>query len=151
VKCGNCQSQQFNSTDSATYRTTGESFGVEYGSGTVSGVLAQENVNIAGTSVIGQYFGAVNHESDDFFGNPNSGVLGMSPPRSCETTMEADHLTGMAFGSISTSGKPTYFENLMNSKAVNNPLFGFHMTRRQVTGSQVSSIILCVPSYKTRD
>ena len=111
MKCGNCQSQQFNSSDSASYRQTSQSFGVEYGSGTVSGVLAQENVNIAGTSVIGQYFGAVNQESEDFFGNPNSGVL------------------GMAFGSIATSGKPTYFENLMNNKAVNNPLFGFHLAQ----------------------
>jgi hypothetical protein len=120
VNCGNCQSKQFKSTDSPTYRTNGESFAVEYGSGSVSGVLAQENVRIAGTNVVGQYFGAVNQESEDFFGNPNSGVL------------------GMAFGSIATSGKPTYFENLINSKAVNNPLFGFHMTRRQVDGSQVS-------------
>lgn len=43
----------------------------------------------------------------------------------------------MAFGSISTSGKPTYFENLMNSKAVPDDLFGFHMARRQVTGSEL--------------
>jgi cathepsin D len=76
VDCGNCQSQQFNASQSATYRTTGDSFGVEYGSGTVSGVLAQEDVTIADTSVVGQYFGAVNEESEDFFSNPNSGVLG---------------------------------------------------------------------------
>jgi hypothetical protein len=119
VNCGNCQSKQFKSTQSPTYRTTGEKFAVEYGSGSVSGVLAQENVKIAGTSVNGQYFGAVNQESEDFFGNPNSGVL------------------GMAFGSIATSNKPTYFENLINNKAVNNPLFGFHMTRKQVDGSQL--------------
>lgn len=68
---------------------------------------------------MGQYFGAVNHESDDFFGNPNSGVL------------------GMAFGAIATSNKPTYFENLINNKALNNPYFGFHMTRKQVDGSQL--------------
>jgi hypothetical protein len=43
----------------------------------------------------------------------------------------------MAFGSIATSNKPTYFENLINNKAVNNPLFGFHMTRKQVDGSQL--------------
>jgi hypothetical protein len=120
VNCGNCQSKQFKSSDSPTYRTNGDSFAVEYGSGSVSGVLAQDNVKIAGTSVMGQYFGAVNKESEDFFGNPNSGVL------------------GMAFGSIATSGKPTYFENLISNKAVNNPLFGFHMTRKQVDGSQVS-------------
>ena len=31
---------------------------------------------IANTVVKGQYFGAVNSESDDFYSNPNSGVIG---------------------------------------------------------------------------
>jgi hypothetical protein len=119
VNCQNCQSKQFQASKSPTYKSTGQKFSVEYGSGSVSGVLAQENVKIAGTSVMGQYFGAVNQESDDFFGNPNSGVL------------------GMAFGAIATSNKPTYFENLMSSKAVSNPLFGFHLTRKQASGSSL--------------
>lgn len=145
VNCGNCQSQQFNASSSATYRTTGDSFAVEYGSGTVSGILAQEDINIADTSVIGQYFGAVNQESEDFLNNPNSGILG-TPSLNLNLTAlhEATGLTetGMAFGSISTSGKPTYFENLMSSKAVPDNLFGFHLARRQVTGSQ-----LCLGCY----
>ncbi|WWC64845.1 uncharacterized protein I303_107459 [Kwoniella dejecticola CBS 10117] len=124
VGCGNCQSGQFDSSRSSSYRSTSQSFAVQYGSGSVSGQLAQENVGVANTLVQGQYFGAVSDESSDFQGNPNSGVM------------------GMAFSSISSSGKSTYFENLINNKAVNAPLFGFHLTRRQAQGSQ-----LCIGCY----
>lgn len=48
----------------------------------------------------------------------------------------------MAFSSISSSGKPTYFENLMSNKAVAAPYFGFHLARRQSSGSQ-----LCIGCY----
>ena len=51
----------------------------------MSGVLAQENVNIANTMVPGQYFGAVNSESDDFYSNPNSGVIGERSPARLKT------------------------------------------------------------------
>ncbi|OCF30926.1 hypothetical protein I316_07452 [Kwoniella heveanensis BCC8398] len=124
VKCSNCQTQQFDSSRSSTFRSTGQSFSVEYGSGSVSGVLAQETVSLANTQISGQYFGAVSSESSDFQGNPNSGVL------------------GMAFSSISSSGKATYFENLISTKSVSSPLFGFHLTRRQAQGSQ-----LCIGCY----
>ncbi|WVQ94938.1 hypothetical protein IAU59_002027 [Kwoniella sp. CBS 9459] len=124
VKCSNCQTPQFDSSRSSTYKPSGQSFSVEYGSGSVSGVLAQETVSLANTQISGQYFGAVSSESSDFQGNPNSGVL------------------GMAFSAISSSGKPTYFENLISTKSVSSPLFGFHLTRRQAQGSQ-----LCIGCY----
>ncbi|KAK8853436.1 hypothetical protein IAR55_004142 [Kwoniella newhampshirensis] len=119
VSCSNCNSKQFDSSKSSTYTTKGEAFDVEYGSGQVSGVLARDTVSIANTAITGQYFGAVSSESDDFHGNPNSGVI------------------GMAFSSISSSGKPTYFENLISTKSVTSPLFSFHLSRRQATGSQL--------------
>nr|XP_031860383.1 uncharacterized protein CI109_004273 [Kwoniella shandongensis]KAA5527455.1 hypothetical protein CI109_004273 [Kwoniella shandongensis] len=128
VRCSNCNSKQFDASKSSTYTTKGNSFDVEYGSGQVSGVLAQETVGLANTAINGQYFGAVSSESDDFHGNPNSGVM------------------GMAFSSISSSGKPTYFENLISTKSVPSPLFSFHLTRRQPTGSQLC--IGCTDSSK---
>ncbi|ORY31594.1 aspartic peptidase domain-containing protein [Naematelia encephala] len=124
VNCGSCNTQQFDASKSSTYRTNGDSFSVEYGSGSVSGILAQESVQVANTAVVGQYFGAVNSESDDFASNPNSGVI------------------GMGFSSISSSGKPTYFENLIANKAVSNSYFGFHLARRQAQGSAV-----CIGCY----
>lgn len=51
----------------------------------------------------------------------------------------------MAFSSVSSTGKATYFENLMNAKAVSQPLFGFHLTRKQATGSTVSTLSHTTP------
>ncbi|KAK4684688.1 hypothetical protein P7C73_g5480, partial [Tremellales sp. Uapishka_1] len=124
ANCSGCQSTQFNPSASSSYVPNGDAFEVQYGSGSVSGVVAQESVSIAGTAVAGQYFGAVNNESDDFLSNPNSGVI------------------GMGFSSISSMGKATYFENLISNKAVAAPMFGFHLTRKQTTGSQ-----LCIGCY----
>ncbi|WWC72253.1 uncharacterized protein I206_106215 [Kwoniella pini CBS 10737] len=124
VNCNNCQSKQFDSSKSSTYKTSSNDFSVQYGSGSVSGKLSQDNVQVGNTQVLNQYFGSVNSESSDFQGNPNSGVM------------------GMAFSSISSSGKSTYFENLINNNNVNSPLFGFHLIRRQSQGSQ-----LCIGCY----
>ena len=46
------------------------------GTGSVSGTLAQDGMSLAGIPISGQYFGAVTQESQDFDGNPNSGVMG---------------------------------------------------------------------------
>ena len=52
----------------------------------------------------------------------------------------------MAFSSISSSGKPTYFENLISSKSIPSQMFGFHLTRRQESGSTLC--IGCLDSSK---
>ncbi len=49
----------------------------------------------------------------------------------------------MAFSSISSTGKATYFENLMSNKGIATSYFGVHLARRQPSGSSVSS-----PSYR---
>lgn len=89
------------------------------GSGSVSGTLAQDRVAIGSLVVDGQYFGAVNEESQDFADSPNDGLI------------------GMAFSSIASSGQPTFFENLISSNKVAAPLFSVHLTRGQSRGSQM--------------
>lgn len=126
VNCGNCQAQQFDASKSITYSNTGQSFDVQYGSGDVHGTLATDTVSLASTTVSTQYFGAVSSVSDDFNSNPNSGIM------------------GMAFSAISSSGKPTYFENLISNKQINNPLFGVYLTRRQSSGSSVGFHLLVI-------
>ncbi|EIW72117.1 hypothetical protein TREMEDRAFT_25265 [Tremella mesenterica DSM 1558] len=126
VNCSDCSAAQFDATKSSTYVSTGDSFSVQYGSGSVTGTLAQESVALAGLPVQGQYFGAVSSESDDFQSNPNSGVL------------------GMAFSSIANSGEPTIFENLVKTGKVSNSYFGFHLARRQASGSE-----LCIGCYNS--
>ncbi|ORX40467.1 aspartic peptidase domain-containing protein [Kockovaella imperatae] len=128
VDCDECTSEQFDADNSQSYSNTGEDFSIQYGTGSVSGTLAQDSVSIGGSSVRGQYFGAVDQESDDFDGNPNSGVM------------------GMAFSSISSSGEQTFFENLISNNAVSSPMFGFHLTRKQASGSTLC--LGCVDTSK---
>ncbi|KAG8983794.1 hypothetical protein FRB90_005765, partial [Tulasnella sp. 427] len=95
VNCPDCPHPGYNADGSTTYKETGEDFSVQYGTGQVSGVLAQDRVSVGTLVVDNQYFGAVDQESDDFNDEPNDGLI------------------GMAFSSVATSGQPTFFENLI--------------------------------------
>ncbi|KAG8988579.1 hypothetical protein FRB90_002676 [Tulasnella sp. 427] len=124
VNCPDCPHPGYNADGSTTYKDTGEDFSVQYGTGQVSGVLAQDRVAVGTLVVDNQYFGAVDQESDDFNDEPNDGLI------------------GMAFSSVATSGQPTFFENLIKLNKVAAPLFSLHLTRHKSTGST-----LCLGCY----
>ena len=48
----------------------------------------------------------------------------------------------MAFSTIASSGKPTFFENLLTANKVAAPIFSVHLARHQATGSE-----LCLGCY----
>ncbi|KAG8952196.1 hypothetical protein FRC04_004903 [Tulasnella sp. 424] len=124
VGCENCPHPGYQADRSSTYRETGDDFSVQYGTGEVSGVLAQDRVSVGSLVVENQYFGAVNQESNDFDNSPCDGLI------------------GMAFSSVATSGQPTFFENLIKANKVAAPIFSLHLTRHQSTGST-----LCLGCY----
>lgn len=76
-------------------------------------------ISLAGLKYPNQTLGLAQVESHDFDGLPMDGIM------------------GAAFGSISTSGQPTVFENLMSSGQVLAPFFSVHMSRASRTGSEV--------------
>ncbi|KAJ7132811.1 aspartic peptidase domain-containing protein [Mycena crocata] len=129
VNCSECVNKQFEDTKSSTRKTSDENFSVLYGSGEVSGTLMQDVVSIAGLQVRDQFFGAVTQVSDDFNGMPNDGLI------------------GMAFGTIAQSGKPTYFETLIERDMIPSPLFSVYLSRKQEIGS--SLCLGCIDSLKT--
>lgn len=90
------------------------------GSGWAEGLVARDSVTIKNLAAERQYFGAVNNVSGEFRGSPASGVL------------------GLAFGSISTMGEPTFFEELLESNQLASPLFSVYLTRGKKSGSEVS-------------
>lgn len=93
------------------------------GTGKVSGTLASDFVSVGSSDLrVQTYFGAVSEVSDDLNDSPSSGIH------------------GMAFGSISSSGKPTFFENLIAAGKLESPLFSVHTTRNQESGSQVRPV-----------
>jgi hypothetical protein len=72
-----------------------------------------------GLTVQNQSFIAVSSESSDFRDEPNDGLI------------------GMAFSSIAESRMPTFFENLIQTRAVTKPEFSLHLARGFVSGSEV--------------
>ncbi|KZV64006.1 Asp-domain-containing protein [Peniophora sp. CONT] len=126
--CRRCKGRQFDARRSSTFRSSNDRFSVTYGSGRVSGTLVRDVVSFGDLSVSSQAFGAVSDESGDFSENPNDGLI------------------GMAFGTIAESHAPTFFENLINRHAVRSPLFGIHLERGRVVGSEMC--LGCIDSNK---
>lgn len=62
----------------------------------------------------------MNVVSDEFGSEPNDGLM------------------GMGFGTIASSKKPTFFENLLLTHAIETPIFSVHLERGKEDGSQVS-------------
>ncbi|KAG1809396.1 aspartic peptidase domain-containing protein [Suillus subaureus] len=119
--CDDCASPQFNAAASSTYRNTGNVFNVNYdGISYAEGTLAYDTIGMGGLKVNNQYFGAVTDVSSNFNTDPISGCLGLS------------------FSSIATSGKPTFFENLIMQEKVEAPFFSVHLTRGKASGSKIT-------------
>ncbi|EJD46139.1 acid protease [Auricularia subglabra TFB-10046 SS5] len=131
--CRDCTSAQFQPSKSKTFKKTTQKFSIQYGSGSASGTLGHDTVTIAGLTVSDQYFGLVDKPSSDFLGTPSSGLI------------------GMAFSSIASSKKPTFFENLMMGNKGMSPFFSVYLTRTS-TGAKGSQVCLgCYDRSKVAD
>ena len=136
-RCGN--HKQFNSRASTTFVDRGQKIQLTYvgfpcflidlnplfpqGSGQADGDLAQDVVSMQGLTVLNQSFVAVSSESSDFIDEPTDGLI------------------GMGFSSISFSKKPTFFENLIQSRTIAKPEFSLHLARNR-DGSEVGLNVL---------
>ncbi|XP_074812754.1 pepsin A-2/A-3-like [Natator depressus] len=97
---------QFNPSDSSTYETTSESLSIQYGSGSMTGFLAYDTVQIGGIVDTRQIFGL----SETFEYSEFDGIL------------------GLAFPSIASSRATPVFDNMMNEGLVNQDLFSVYLS-----------------------
>ena len=93
-----CQKHNlFGQDDSDSFATTGDTFNLTYGTGSVSGSTVNDMVEIAGMSVP-LSFGAASKTSDDFLEYPMDGILGLGRAASntmrFPTVMDAIEATG---------------------------------------------------------
>lgn len=102
----------FGKNDSTTLQTTGNTFSVGYGSGTVSGFLSSDTVRIANFSLeLG--FGLANNASNDFTDYPMDGILGL----------------GRA--SASVTGPTTAMEAIAQAKLLPSNIVGVSLQRNE--------------------
>ena len=83
--CDNCKPKGalYDATKSSTYAKNGQSFSLQYGTGSCNGVLSTDTISLApGATITGFDFGEVTHEAADVFGQaPFDGILGMGPAK----------------------------------------------------------------------
>ncbi|KAI0820010.1 acid protease [Trametes gibbosa] len=121
MHCRGCRNPGYNERGSTSFNGTTEGCTITYGTGKVSGTLAYDTVAVGTAMVPQQAFCAVTEVSNDLDAEPNSGLL------------------GLAFGSIAqaSNSSNTFFENLLEQKALAASVFSVHLTRGVEKGSEV--------------
>lgn len=102
----------FHTEKSSTYNQTLAPFEITYGSGAVTGTIAQDTATLSGLQVKSQYFGAVNVVSQQFMNDPASGII------------------GLAFQRIASTNKPPFMQQLYSAGVLDEPLFAFFLSRQ---------------------
>ena len=110
-----CQSHNvFGRADSSTLQTTDKTFSLAYGTGTVSGSAASDNVDF-GSFLVNVSFGLASDASNDFLSYPIDGILGLGRPSS------------------DPGRYPTVFEAITAERSLESNQFGVHLS---ATGEQ---------------
>eukprot|EP01139_Manchomonas_bermudensis_P014632 Amastigsp_a508713_414.p2 type:complete len:376 gc:universal Amastigsp_a508713_414:31-1158(+) len=132
-KCG-FAGTPYNSAASKTYVANGEALSIQYGSGSVTGTLAQDTLSIAGLVVEKQIFGVINTAQ----GFKGSGITG---------------LLGLAYQKIAEDNVPTPLENMVSQGLISANMFAFYLSSSVSTPGQVtfggynSSFLVGEPTY----
>ncbi|KAF9887876.1 hypothetical protein FE257_009536 [Aspergillus nanangensis] len=100
----------FGEKESSSLETTGNTWSVGYGTGTVSGFFGKDNITIAGLEVH-MTMGLATKASDDFLSYPMDGILGL-----CRSN-------------TSSSGNPTFMDLVESENLLESNIVGFSLTR----------------------
>ncbi|XP_060627052.2 pepsin A-like [Anolis sagrei] len=111
---------RFNPQDSSTYQATSQSVSVTYGTGSMTGFLAYDTVQVGSIVVTNQIFGLSETEPGSFlYYSPFDGIL------------------GLAYPSIASSGATPVFDNMMSEGLVSQDLFSVYLSSDDQSGSFV--------------
>ncbi|XP_018606241.1 pepsin A-like isoform X2 [Scleropages formosus] len=110
---------RFDPQQSSTFKATSTPLSIQYGTGSMTGVLGYDTVQVGGYTITNQIFGLSKTEA-----------LFME-------YMQADGILGLAFPSISSSGATPVFDNMMNEGLLSQDLFSVYLSSNSETESAV--------------
>ncbi|KAG0303852.1 Vacuolar protease A [Dissophora globulifera] len=114
--------RRFDSGKSTTFRPNGTEFAIQYGSGSLEGIISNDNVNLGGALIKHQDFG----ES-------------VKEPGLAFAFGKFDGIFGLAYDTISVLGVTPPFYNMINQKLVDDPVFGFFLGQsEEAIGGQMT-------------
>jgi len=120
TSCSNCKAQgsKYDSSKSTTYTKDGQSFALQYGTGSCTGFISQDTVTIGGQDITSFKFGEVTKEAADVFGQaPFDGILGMGPAKAA-----VDHV-------------PMPMDQLVAQGKIQHNVFAFYLQSGGKSGS----------------
>ncbi|KAM8779991.1 gastricsin [Rhynchonycteris naso] len=118
-----CQSQacsghsRFNPSQSSTYSTNGQTFSLQYGSGSLTGFFGYDTLTVQSIQVPNQEFGLSENEPGTNF-----------------VYAQFDGIMGMAYPALAEGGATTALQGLLQEGALTSPVFSFYLSNQQ--GSQ---------------
>ncbi|KAK9410224.1 pepsin A-like [Crotalus adamanteus] len=111
---------RFNPQQSSTFQATSKSLAIAYGTGSMTGFLGYDTVQVAGIQVSKQIFGLSETEPGSFlYYAPYDGILGLAFPR------------------LAASGATPVFDNMMSEGLVSQDLFSVFLSSDEQGGSFV--------------
>ncbi|XP_066499815.1 pepsin A-like [Hoplias malabaricus] len=122
VSCSSsaCQNHnKFNPQASSTFQSTNQALSIQYGTGSMTGYLGYDNVQVGGITVQNQIFGLSQTEAP-FMAN-----------------MVADGILGLAYQSIASDDATPVFDNMMSQGLVSQDVFSVYLSSNGQQGSVV--------------
>ncbi|KAK5925765.1 hypothetical protein CgunFtcFv8_021397 [Champsocephalus gunnari] len=116
-----CQNhRKFNPHESSTFKWGSKPLSIRYGTGSMTGYLASDTVEVGGISVTNQVFGLSQTEAA-FLAH-----------------MAADGILGLAFQTIASDNVVPVFDMMVQERLVSQPLFSVYLSSNSAHGSEIS-------------
>ncbi|KAM8864428.1 pepsin A-like [Spinachia spinachia] len=110
---------KFNPSQSSTFQWGSQTLSIQYGTGSMTGHLAIDNVEVGGITVSKQVFGISQTEA------------------AFMAHMTADGILGLAFQSIASDNVVPVFDRMVEEGLVSQPLFSVYLSSNSEQGSEV--------------